>query len=295
MVFNPIGLWLPDYVDGWLPTLDTNMMVDEENLIQYKYYEKPTTTNCTIRQATAMSENCKLQCQSQDLIRRLLNTREELPPKYRASIIDEYGVKLRTSGYAVKVTRKILHNGMKVYVAKVTRRRANNGGRIHRTAAESSKDRLRRKLIGRSSWFKGRKTGSKDMKPQGTSSARPMGTKTAKKTTPWSKETKTRAALFVEQTPRGELASSIREQLQRMEGVMGYKLRVVERTGRSPISYFPQTGVMKREQCGREECVTCTQGGEDLPNCTKQSVVYESICTQFNPEAMKKGELVNVC
>ena len=168
MVFNPIGLWLPDYVDGWLPTLDTNMMVDEENLIQYKYYEKPTTTNCTIRQATAMSENCKLQCQSQDLIRRLLNTREELPPKYRASIIDEYGVKLRTSGYAVKVTRKILHNGMKGYITKVTRRRANNGGRIHRTAAESSKDRLRRKFIGRSSWFKGWKTGSKDDKPQGT-------------------------------------------------------------------------------------------------------------------------------
>ena len=130
----------PDYVDGWLPTLDTNMMVDEKNLIQYKYYEKPTTTNCTIRQATAMSENSKLQCLSQDLIRRLLNTREELPPKYRASIIDEYGVKLRTSGYAMEVTGKILHNGMKGYVAKVTRRRANNGGRIHRTAAESSKE-----------------------------------------------------------------------------------------------------------------------------------------------------------
>ena len=51
--------------------------------------------------------------------------------------------------------------------------------------------RAPRKLIGRSSWFKGRKTESKDDKPQGTSSARPMGTKTAKKTTPWSKETKT--------------------------------------------------------------------------------------------------------
>ena len=76
---------------------------------------------------------------------------------------------------------------------------------------------------------------------------------------------------------------------------MGYTLRAVERTGRSLLSYFPQTGVKKREQCGRDECVPCTQGGEDLPNCTKQSVVYESICIKCNPGAMKKGELENVC
>ena len=38
--------------------------------------------------------------------------------------------------------------------------------------------------------------------------------------------------------------------------------------------------------CGREICVTCSQGGEELPDSTRaSSVVYESLCTQCNPSA----------
>ena len=74
-----------DYTDGWLPTLDTNILVGEDNVISYKYYEKPTTTNTTIRSTTAMAENSKMQCLSNDLVRRLLNTRKELPPSYRSA------------------------------------------------------------------------------------------------------------------------------------------------------------------------------------------------------------------
>ena len=83
-----------DYEDGWLPTLDTNLRVGEQNIISYKYYEKPTTTNTTIRSTTAMAENPKMQCLSNDLVRRLLNTREQLPSIYRAEVVDAYGMKL---------------------------------------------------------------------------------------------------------------------------------------------------------------------------------------------------------
>ena len=77
--------------DGWLPTLDTNLRVGEQNIISYKYYEKPTTTNTTIRFSTAMAENPKMRSLANDVVRRLLNTREQLPPEYRAEIIDGYG------------------------------------------------------------------------------------------------------------------------------------------------------------------------------------------------------------
>ena len=277
-----------DY-DGWLPTLDTNLMIDSNNQVLYKYYEKPTTTNTTIRQATAMAENAKLQSLAQDLVRRLLNTKEELPPNYRAMVIDGYGVKLRSSGYSLEVTRKILTSGMKGYVSKVKRRRMVSGRRVHRTAMESSKDRLKKKMIGRNSWFKGGKRDEVKDGDHAKGAARPR-TGGAKKN-PWSKELRTRAVLFVEQTPRGELARLVREQLHKLEGIMGYKLRVVERTGRSIVTIFPQSTIWRGEQCGREECVTCYQGGEGLPDCTRRGVVYESICTECNPGAMKKGEL----
>ena len=41
---------------------------------------------------------------------------------------------------------------------------------------------------------------------------------------------------------------------------------------------------------GREDCVTCEQGGEEIQPCNKASLVYENICMSCNPEARKKGE-----
>ena len=31
-----------DFVDGWLPTLDCSLRVNEMNVVDYKFYEKPT-------------------------------------------------------------------------------------------------------------------------------------------------------------------------------------------------------------------------------------------------------------
>ena len=79
-----------DFGDNWLPTLDTSLRVGSNNIVEYQYYKKPTTTNTTVRMTTAMGENSKLQCLSNDLVRRLLNTKEELPSQYREQVIDQY-------------------------------------------------------------------------------------------------------------------------------------------------------------------------------------------------------------
>ena len=102
---------------------------------------------------------------------------------------------------------------------------------------------------------------------------------------------KARAPLLLEQTPNGELARCTKELLQRLEPILGYRIRVVERTGSILKSLLNQTSIGKGLMCGRELCITCNQGGEDIPACTRSSVVYENICTQCNPSAMAKGEL----
>ena len=123
--------------------------------MDYRYYEKPTTTNTTIKMATAMGENPKVQCLANDLVRRLLNTREELPNEERRKVIDGYGIKLLTSGYRRAQVRRILVSGMKGYLTKRSRRKA-MGRRIHLTAEESAKARIRKKLLAKSSWYKAR-------------------------------------------------------------------------------------------------------------------------------------------
>ena len=298
-----------DYPDGWLPTLDTSLWVSPTNQVWYKYYEKPTTTNTTLLRTTAMAENAKIQCLSNDLVRRLLNTKEELPVEYRAGVVDRYGCKLLTSGYSYAQTVKILANGAKGYLAKVRRAKAQGRSRLHRTSEESNQGRNRKKLLGKTAWYRDKKTEKgeqPDSKEEGGNSGsiyrgrggsklehgtkkrryeavEPEGAKM--------KKLKTRGVVFVEQTPRGELACALREQLNNIEFTLGFKLRVVEKTGRSLLSCFPQTKTWGGAPCGRTECITCTQGGEELPDCTRGSIVYESICLECNPGATSKGEL----
>ena len=273
-----------EYSDGWLPTLDTSLLVTPENVVVYKYYEKPTTANTTILKSTAMAENPKVQCLSNDLVRRLLNTREGLPLKYRAEVVNSYGVKLLTSGYGYDQVRRILINGAKGYLAKV-KRRTTNGGHLHRTAAESHHVRVKKKLLSKSTWYKDKRRVENNDNSDGLRRV-PGSTGGAVDST-----MKTRAVLFVEQSPMGALASKIREQLQHMGPTLGFKIRVVERTGRNIQTNFSQLHTWRGMQCGREECVTCNQDVEELPDCTRASIVYESICTRCNPGAKKKGEL----
>ena len=118
--------------------MDTNLRVNEGNQVDYKYYEKPTTTNTTIRKSSAMSENPKVQCLANDLVRRLLNTREELPSDYSAEVVDRYGTKMKTSGYGDEQVRRILISGIKGYLGKRRRRKMMNkdGGRTVRAISE---------------------------------------------------------------------------------------------------------------------------------------------------------------
>ena len=60
-----------DDFDGWLPTLDTNLMVNDSNIILFKYFEKPMSSNSVLLSRTAMPEDSKMRSLSNHLIRRM--------------------------------------------------------------------------------------------------------------------------------------------------------------------------------------------------------------------------------
>ena len=114
--------------------------------MSYRFYEKPTTTNTVIRKESALSENQKIQILSQELVRRLFNTREDLSTEYRSVVIDEYAQKVLNSGYKVEQVKRIILSGIKGYYGKVRRRRKLYGRkRIHLTAQESGGSRWKKK------------------------------------------------------------------------------------------------------------------------------------------------------
>ena len=105
--------------DGWLPSLDTNLTVEENNIINYKFYEKPMSANTVLHARTAMSEDAKIRCLSNDLTRRMLTTSERVSNSVRREIVDEYAQKLLNSGYSREVTKRIVVAGLKGYEKKL--------------------------------------------------------------------------------------------------------------------------------------------------------------------------------
>ena len=70
-----------------------------------------------------------------------------------------------------------------------------------------------------------------------------------------------KSVIFIEYSEGGILAKKIREVLKRMEGIIKCKVKVVERTGQPLSRQFPLTNLWEGVPCGREDCVTCHQGG----------------------------------
>ena len=80
-----------------------------------------------------------------------------------------------------------------------------------------------------------------------------------------------KSVLFVEHTKDGELSRRLREVIGRMAPMLGFSVKVVERTGRTLKSCFPQSSLWEGVHCGHPQCITCNQGAETLAPCTKKS------------------------
>ena len=49
-----------DFPSGWLPTLDLELRVDDNNTVQHRFFEKSTSSKVTVQERSAMEENIKV-------------------------------------------------------------------------------------------------------------------------------------------------------------------------------------------------------------------------------------------
>ena len=73
----------------------------------FRFYSKPMSSNTVLQRASAMPENMKIASLNQEVIRRMLNTSEDLEDSNRLDIIDDFGKKIRNSAYCLEQTRNI--------------------------------------------------------------------------------------------------------------------------------------------------------------------------------------------
>ena len=207
-------------------------------MVDYCFYEKPTTSPVTVRKESALEENSKVQILSNNLIRMYYNTREESSTEVKTRIIDDYARKLFTSGYKLDQIRRIVLGGIRGYEGKLRKARELGRKAVHRSAKESLGGRLRRKLLGKSTWFKGRRKdqGGNTREEEDTEGGGPNEQPVVEDS---AQDLEVRTVLFVEQTPQGELAKRLRRRIMELQKVLGFNIKVVERAGSTMRSKFP--------------------------------------------------------
>ena len=95
-----------------LPTLDTELWIDESGAVKYSFFEKTMCPNRVIQSNTALSENSIRSSLVQEVIRRLKNCSVDLPLVEVQSILSTFGQKLINSGHSVMSSRYVLVHGM---------------------------------------------------------------------------------------------------------------------------------------------------------------------------------------
>ena len=113
----------------------------------------------------------------------------------------------------------------------------------------------------------------------------------AKKTIKKAQEVETLAVMFVDQTKGGMLQKILQEAEDKVAEMVGYRIRMVESSGTQLCRMLPYTNPWKGQQCGRSNCYTCSQEGEEIQNCKQRNILYESACSECNPEKTSKGKV----
>ena len=127
-------------------------MIAQAPILEYQFYEKPTITKYVILECSAMDYSQKLSILSNDLVRRLLNTKESLPQEVKDKIVNDYSLTLLRSGYNISSVRQIIVSGLRDFKNKV-QRAVEAGRKLHK----SLDVRMKNKIYAKTSWFKHKK------------------------------------------------------------------------------------------------------------------------------------------
>merc|ERR1711973_238211 len=96
-----------------MPLLATEVRVAENNTIDYKFYEKPISSRYVMMRESAMSARVKMNTLTQEVIRRLRNTRASLDwDEFKAPILTEFCKKMARSGYPKEYRSVVIKSGV---------------------------------------------------------------------------------------------------------------------------------------------------------------------------------------
>ena len=223
----------------------------------------------------------------------------------KLGVIEQFTKEMKSSGYDRRGAREAVISGIKGD-RKRHERKEKDGGSFYKTAEETLKDRINRKLLESTTWYKdpeetqgkekdefhqesweagenlrkgkiGEKPGKNRVKGGKIQKRKGKGKSSSAKG-----KSNIKSVLFVPFTQGSKLAKKMRDSELKLEEMTGYRLKIVERGGTKLEDILIKKNLWAGDCCDREACLLCSTKMKDdkihQKSCTKRNLVYKTWC-----------------
>ena len=137
-----------------IPILDLEVKINanEDNRIDYQFYEKPTKNEKVLMANAAMSAKAIRTILTQECMRRLRNTNIEMGEDIQKKHLNMFMLKLTNSGHSVQYRKQILDSAIKGF-DKMLEEDKNGTKPLFRNRQWNEKERLEMKKNNKVNWF----------------------------------------------------------------------------------------------------------------------------------------------
>ena len=206
--------------------------------LTWQFYRKEVANFLVLMERSAMSDRQKRVSLTQEVVRILRNTKQDLPDSVKNGFLSEFSLRMKESGYSERFRLEVISSGVAGYEKQLARAAAGTCP-LYRPKGYKAEERSRKKLISKKSWYK------------------PFST-----------------VLFCPPTPDSQLATELRKVVELETKGKGWTVKVIERAGIKLQHQLP--GLKEPTTCTKPDCFIHTSGGKG--DCRKEGLVYKGTC-----------------
>ena len=231
-----------NHTDGKLPILDLACSMDDEGIIRFEHYEKPTANKSILSAKSALPMRQKRNIHINECVRRLRNCTPEMPWEEKREFLQDYVVRLYHAGYTEKFRYDVVKQSLARYEGMVN---ADRDGQhpLYQQRDWQEVDRRHRRQSKKTSWLS---KGGYD------------------------------SVIMVNPTPGGELARQLQKVVSENPGPV--KIKIQEQGGVQVSSKLQKTNPNRMKGCSSRDCLTCKHGRGKGGECRRNNVGYILIC-----------------
>ena len=262
-----------NFPDGKLPVLDVTVNVNhnEQNRIDFEFFEKPTKNPRVILADSALSFSKKRTILTQECLRRLRNTKVELGPEIQNKHLNQFMLKLKNSGYNQKFRKEILDSSLKAFQSMMDDD-INQVKPMYRSRQWNADERNRAKSEKKFNWWNTEKS-----------------------------KIQYKSVLFVTPTPGGVLAKELQKREEELNKHNSERIKIEEKGGLKIKDILGTTkNPFVQSKCIQKTCPLCTKSefvditaGETRVPCNTNNVGYRwrcMTCSERNTVRVYEGE-----